>query len=151
MNNRDNRTLWKGACHCGAVQFTVRLTDGMNTARRCSCSYCSMRGAVAVSANLDDIEIISGQDILSLYQFNTGTAKHHFCSRCGIYTHHQRRSNPHQYGVNVACLDGVSPLDFAVVPVYDGQNHPKDSQAPTPATIGQLRFEPGKGQPKPRY
>ena len=116
-----------GACHCGTVKFRVKLTDGLQTARRCTCSYCSMRGAVAVSAELDGIEILSGADALSTYQFNTGAAKHYFCSKCGIYTHHQRRSNQNQYGVNVACLEGVSPFDFAEVPVYDGVNHPTDS------------------------
>lgn len=151
MADLDNRKTWNGACHCGAVRFQVRLTDEMNTARRCSCSYCAMRGAIAVSANLDDISILGGQDILSTYQFNSGTAKHYFCSRCGIYTHHQRRSNPHQYGINVACLEGVSPFDFAAVPVYDGQNHPKDSKAATPATIGMLRFEPAEGYEAPPY
>jgi hypothetical protein len=53
-----------------------------------------MRGAIAVSADLDGITILSGKDALATYQFNTRTAKHHFCSKCGIYTHHQRRSNP---------------------------------------------------------
>lgn len=150
MNIQGDRKLWNGACHCTAVRFTVRLTDGLNTARRCSCSYCAMRGAVAVSANLDDIEIISGQDILSTYQFNSGTAKHYFCSRCGIYTHHQRRSNPHQYGINAACLEGISPFDFPTIPVYDGQNHPTDSKATSPMTIGVLRFEPEQAAPKPK-
>ncbi|NBU89174.1 MAG: GFA family protein, partial [Betaproteobacteria bacterium] len=37
---------------------------------------------------------------LRLYQFNTKIAKHYFCSNCGIYTHHQRRSFPDQYGYN---------------------------------------------------
>ncbi|VTM55379.1 Gfa-like protein [Klebsiella pneumoniae] len=32
-------------CHCGAVAFTVELSDGFNTVRRCNCSYCRMRGA----------------------------------------------------------------------------------------------------------
>jgi hypothetical protein len=64
-----------------------------------------MRGAVAVSASLADITITAGADALTLYQFNTMQAKHYFCSKCGIYTHHQRRSNPQQYGVNVACLE----------------------------------------------
>jgi hypothetical protein len=116
----------EGSCHCGAVQFTVKLTDGFRSARRCTCSYCRMRGAIAVSADLDGIEITRGAELLTVYQFNTNTAKHYFCSRCGIYTHHQRRSNPNQYGVNVACLDGVSPFDFPEVPVYDGARHPRD-------------------------
>jgi hypothetical protein len=86
-----------------------------------------MRGAVAVSSSLDGFEVIQGEDALSLYRFNTKAASHWFCGRCGIYTHHQRRSNPQEYGVNAACLDGVSPFDFAEVPVMDGQAHPSDA------------------------
>lgn len=100
-----------------------------------------MRGAVAVSANLDDIRISTGEDLLTLYQFGTGAAKHYFCSRCGIYTHHQRRSNPNQYGVNVACLDGISPFDFPEVPVNDGVAHPTDNPAGGPRVDGVLRYE----------
>lgn len=98
-----------------------------------------MRGAIAVSANLDGIEIISGQDSLTLYQFNTNAAKHYFCSICGIYTHHQRRSNPSQYGVNVACLEGISPFDFEEVVVNDGVNHPTDNNSGT-LVAGVLRY-----------
>src|ERR1041385_6379675 len=115
-----------GACHCGTVRFRVRLANGLHTARRCTCSYCRMRGAIAVSTGLGGIKIISGEDALATYKFHTGTAKHFFCSKCGIYTHHQRRSNPHEYGVNVACLSGLSPFDFDEVVVLDGINHPKD-------------------------
>src|SRR5690554_6715209 len=97
---------YDAACHCKAVHFRVRLIDGFNTVRRCSCSYCRMRGAVAVSAELGDIEFVKGEDNLALYQFNTRTARHYFCKTCGIYTHHQRRSNPGQFGVNVACFEG---------------------------------------------
>lgn len=120
-------TELNGACHCGTVRFRARLTDDLNTARRCTCSYCSMRGAVAVSAEVGGVDILAGAEALTEYRFNTGAAKHWFCSRCGIYTHHQRRSNPNQYGVNVACLDGVSPFDFAEVPVNDGVAHPSDT------------------------
>jgi hypothetical protein len=135
----EDPNLRTGACHCGAVRFEVRLSDGLNTARRCTCSYCRMRGAVAVSAELGGIRFLSGEDMLSSYRFNTGSAQHFFCSTCGIYTHHQRRSNPNQYGVNAACLDGVSPFDFAEVPVMDGVNHPSDTGAARMA--GVLRFE----------
>ena len=133
----------QGSCHCGAVRFQVRLTDGLNTSRRCNCSYCRMRGAIAVSADLKDISITSGLDLLTLYQFNTMQAKHYFCSKCGIYTHHQRRSNPDQYGVNVACLEGISPFDFAEVPVNEGQTHPNDKGDGGRSTIaGYLRYFP---------
>lgn len=128
----------EGACHCGVVRFRVRLTDDLNTARRCTCSYCRMRGAVAVSAEVGGVDVVQGAEALTEYRFNTGVAKHWFCSRCGIYTHHQRRSNPNQYGVNVACLDGVSPFDFPEVPVNDGVAHPSDTGHSRVA--GVLRF-----------
>ncbi|OCJ13011.1 aldehyde-activating protein [Rhizobium sp. AC44/96] len=137
----DERQQHDAACHCGSVRFRVRLTDEFNTIRRCSCSYCRMRGAIAVSAQLSDIEFIQGEDKLTLYQFHTGTAKHYFCGTCGIYTHHQRRSKPSQFGVNVACIAGVSPFDFHEVQVMDGISHPSDSAA-GPRVAGVLRFEP---------
>lgn len=113
-------------CHCGAVELAVTLSDGLNSKRRCDCSFCRRRGAVAVSARLDGIRIVRGENALSLYQFNTGSAKHYFCRHCGIYTHHQRRSNPNEYGVNAGALEGVNPRDLDPVPWNDGVNHPSD-------------------------
>jgi hypothetical protein len=140
----------RAACHCKTVQFDVALTDGLNTARRCTCSYCRMRGAVAVSADLGGVTFRSGEDALSVYQFNTGAAKHFFCSKCGIYTHHQRRSNPNQYGVNAACIEGLSPFDFAEVVVLDGVNHPRDAGPGAPAAVfGHLRFIPAEPAGEP--
>jgi hypothetical protein len=132
-----------GACHCGQVRFRVTLAEGLETARRCNCSYCRMRGAVAVTARRGDITFLAGEAALSLYRFNTGVAEHHFCPACGIYTHHRRRSNPDEYGVNVACLAGLSPFDFPEVPVYDGVTHPKDRpQRPGYEIAGVLTYEP---------
>ena len=116
----------KGSCHCGAVVLEVALTDGLNTARRCDCSFCRRRGAIAVSAPLSGVTVLQGAESLTLYQFGTRTAKHWFCKTCGIYTHHQRRSNPNEYGVNVAILDGINPRNLGQVPWVDGVNHPSD-------------------------
>src|SRR5215472_6098016 len=91
-------------------------------------------------ADLGGVDILSGAEALSLYRFNTGTAKHFFCSKCGIYTHRQRRSNPNEYGVNVACLSGLSPFDFEDVVVYDGANHPEDAYSRKPRVAGHLKF-----------
>lgn len=138
----DTSVPLQAACHCGTVRFTVLLTDGWRTARRCNCSYCRMRGAVAVSADLAGITVTAGQDALTLYQFNTGQAKHYFCSRCGIYTFHQRRSNPQQYGVNAACIEGVSPFDFAQVAVSEGVSHPQDRPGGASLVAGWVRYTP---------
>jgi hypothetical protein len=131
-----------GACHCGAIKFAVTLTKGFASARRCTCSICRMRGAIAVTSTPADFQVTQGEDKIASYRFNTGTAEHHFCRSCGIYTHHKRRSNPNELGVNVACLDGISPFDFAEVVVFDGSRHPADNAEHKTYVAGVLRFEP---------
>jgi hypothetical protein len=128
-----------GRCHCGAVRFEARLSGGLEGALRCTCSLCRMRGAVVVFAQLGELRITQGAGLLTTYRFNTQAAKHHFCSVCGVYTHHQRRFDPNQYAINAACLEGVSPFDFDEVPVIDGVNHPLDNDG-TLHVIGTLRF-----------
>ncbi|WP_456294815.1 GFA family protein [Vibrio sp. AK197] len=120
------QTRHTASCHCGAVELQLYLPNGIVNARRCDCSICRRKGAIVASVNLDDIKIIRGEADLTLYQFNTHTAKHYFCRHCGIYTHHQRRSNPSEYGYNVACLEGVNPYALGEVVVNDGVNHPAD-------------------------
>lgn len=139
--SREPVTL-SGACHCGSVRFTVTLTEGFSSARRCTCSICRMRGAVAVTSTPDEFRITEGEEKLATYRFNTKSAEHHFCSDCGIYTHHKRRSNPDQLGINVACLEGVSPFDFREVVVFDGDRHPADNAEHKTYVAGVLRFEP---------
>ena len=143
LRSGDPITL-NGSCHCGAVRFTADLPQGLASARRCTCSICRMRGAVAVSSTHDGFRITQGEDRLATYRFNSKTAEHHFCSVCGIYTHHRRRSNPNELGVNVACLEGVSPLDFFEVIVFDGSRHPADDPEHKTYVAGVLRFEPAE-------
>jgi hypothetical protein len=134
-----------GSCHCGAVKFTAELPNGLASARRCTCSICRMRGAVAVTGGIDGFKITQGADKIATYRFNTRVAEHHFCIDCGIYTHHKRRSNPDELGVNVACLQGISPFDFREVVVNDGQRHPGDNAEHKTYVAGVLRFEPVSG------
>ena len=136
----DHSEQVTGQCHCGSVRFEARLIGGLENRLRCTCSICRMRGAVMVFTQLDDFRITAGEECLSAYAFNTNTAKHYFCSKCGIYTHHQRRLDPTQYAINVACLDGVSPYDFDEVPVLDGANHPLDNNGAV-RMAGTMRFD----------
>ncbi|WP_375258585.1 GFA family protein [Citreimonas sp.] len=126
MTDTDKTETRRATCHCGAVELNVRLTDGLNTARRCDCSFCRRRGAPAVSAPLDGIHVVRGADKLTLYSFGTHTAKHHFCSICGVYMYHRRRSDPNQYGVNLYTIEGVEPKETEPLPWLDGVNHPSD-------------------------
>lgn len=69
---------------------------------------------------LDKLKILKGADKLTLYQWNTRTAKHYFCGVCGIYTHHQMRSDPTRYGFNVACIEGVDMNQLGNVSLGNG-------------------------------
>ena len=119
----------RATCHCGAVELELSLSNGIENPRRCDCSVCRRKGAVVASVPLSGIRVVKGAEHLRSYQFNTRTARHYFCGNCGIYTHHQRRSNPEQYGFNVGCLEGINPFDLGDVPTRDGVHHPADRVA----------------------
>ena len=109
-----------GSCHCGSVVFEVDLVDGLENLRRCNCSLCRRKGAVMASVPIERLRIVQGEDKLTVYQWNTRQARHYFCSVCGIYTHHRRRSKPTEYGFNVACIEGVDPWSLGPVALGDG-------------------------------
>lgn len=104
-------------------------------------ALCHARGHRRLGAG-GGFQVEKGTELLTLYQFNTMVAEHWFCSVCGIYTHHRRRSRPTEFGINVACIDGLSPFDFAEVVVNDGQTHPNDRPPGTDGITGILRFDP---------
>ncbi|NAX22596.1 GFA family protein [Vibrio sp. V39_P1S14PM300] len=116
----------KLSCHCGAVELALTLPNGIEKPRRCDCSICLRKGAIVGSVKLANLQLVKGEESLTRYQFNTHTAQHFFCSVCGIYTHHQRRSDPSEYGYNIGCLEGVNPYQLGEVVVNDGVNHPAD-------------------------
>lgn len=101
-----------GSCHCGAIRFTVEAP--ITELTTCDCSLCVKKNAVMAKVHEDALTITAGEDLLSLYQWNTRRAKHYFCSRCGIYTFHRKRAAPDHYGINIFCLDG---FDSGQIPV----------------------------------
>ena len=123
--NAENSTekILPGGCHCGAVRFEGTFPNGIEKLNRCNCSICSKKGAVMTSVPVANLRISSGEDQLTLYQWNTNIAKHYFCSICGIYTHHQRRSEPDKYAINVACLDGPDVTIGREIGVLDGASN----------------------------
>ena len=109
-----------GRCHCGRVVFDVPASLDFSAASRCDCSFCRRRAAVMVSCPRDSLKIQRGDDVLTLYQWNTHTAQHYFCKICGIYTFHRRRIDPLVYGINVGCFDDIDILAFKEAPIEDG-------------------------------
>jgi len=116
-------------CHCGNVEAEVNIPDnGIEKIMRCNCSICKKKGYVIGVLGENDFKLTKGEDSLKLYQFYTNTAKHYFCTNCGIHTHNRPRINPKIYGINVACIDDIDVFQFKDVAVNDGRNHPLDKK-----------------------
>ena len=114
--------IFKGSCHCGAVKFEIHNQTELQDLMRCNCSLCQRKGIVMATAKLEDLVITEGEDKLTLYQWNTKIAKHFFCSVCGIYTHHQRRRRPDEFGVNAACIEGLDISKLTDIKMTDGRD-----------------------------
>jgi len=111
--------IYRGGCHCGAVRFEVEAPEHIE-ASDCNCSICSRTGFLHLIVPRSRFHLLQGEDALTEYTFNTGVARHLFCSRCGIKSFYVPRSNPDGYSVNVRCLD-LQPASLTVTP-FDGVN-----------------------------
>ena len=112
---------WRaGGCHCGAVRFEAALPDVVE-AQSCNCSMCQKLGFVHLIVPEDRFRITAGADRLTTYAFNTRTARHTFCSVCGVKPFYRPRSNPDGWSVNARCLDDPDRLDIRIE-AFDGRN-----------------------------
>ena len=101
---------YKLTCHCESVVLEVE-TD-LQTIKQCNCSICIRKNAKMAMVSKDSIQIIKGKENLTSYKFNTMIAEHFFCKNCGIYTHHNRRSDPNGVAINIGCIDAINPFDY---------------------------------------
>ena len=115
-------------CHCGAIEAEINTPENLNKILRCNCSLCKRKGAIMSMVKNEDFKITKGKDKLNIYQFHTKVAKHYFCSICGIYTHHNPRSNPKMTGFNLGCLDELDTFNLKDITLIDGHNHPLDNK-----------------------
>ncbi len=112
---------WRaGGCHCGAVRFEADLPSVVE-AQSCNCSMCEKTGFVHIITPESKFRITQGEGALTTYTFNTGVAKHLFCSKCGIKSFYRPRSNPDGWSVNARCLDNPDDLDIRIE-AFDGRN-----------------------------
>jgi hypothetical protein len=117
----DAPMRWRtGGCHCGAVRFEVLAPDEVE-AKECNCTICRKAGYLHLIVEKAHFRLVEGADKITTYSFNTGTAKHHFCSVCGVKSFYVPRSKPDGYSVNLRCLDD-GQVRVARVVSFDGRN-----------------------------
>ncbi|MFT3925945.1 MAG: GFA family protein [Myxococcales bacterium] len=110
---------FEGGCHCGNVRFRVTLRSWRMS--ECNCSICTKKGFLHLITAKEDFELLGDPNALTNYTFNTGTARHLFCSTCGVHSYYVPRSHPDGFSVNARCLSGVEASWFERVN-FDGKN-----------------------------
>ena len=108
----------RGGCHCARVRFEVQAPADIE-ALDCNCSICRMTGFLHLIVPASRFRLLSGEDALVDYTFNTGAAKHRFCRHCGIKAFYIPRSHPDGADVNVRCLDPGSVRSLVVAAFDD--------------------------------
>ena len=116
----DQHVTHTGGCHCGEVAFEVDAPAELRV-QECNCSICRMTGYLHLIVPAGRFRLVRGADALESYVFNTGTARHLFCRRCGIKSFYVPRSNPDGFSVNARCLDPATIGRLDIEP-FDGQN-----------------------------
>jgi hypothetical protein len=102
-----------GGCHCGRVRFEVRAPSRLRVSE-CNCSICSKSGYLHLIVPAERFRLLAGSDSLTSYSFNTHTARHLFCSICGIKSFYVPRSHPDGFSINVRCLDAGTVEEISV-------------------------------------
>ena len=117
----------KGSCHCGKVSFEVTAPTDITVAR-CNCSMCSLTGFIHFIIDKENFNLISGEDDITTYTFNSHIAQHKFCKHCGIKSFYIPRSHPDGISVSLNALnqDTVTSIEYKE---FDGANWEKNVAA----------------------
>lgn len=114
------KILHRGGCHCGAVRFEFKAPSRLRV-QRCNCSICAMTGFEHLIVPGADFKLLTAAAALTAYRFNTGVARHLFCTTCGIKSYYVPRSNPDGFSINLRCVDRAS-IEHVAYEDFDGQN-----------------------------
>jgi hypothetical protein len=111
-----------GGCHCGAVKFTVDA-ELPRQALSCNCSICRQKGLLLGFFPAARFTLVSGEDALSTYEFNTHKIQHRFCRVCGSqpFAFGHNPDGSEMRAVNLRCVSSVK-LESLELQHFDGAN-----------------------------
>jgi len=119
-NSSVETRVYRGGCHCGRVAFEVTSAPPTR-AEVCNCSICTKKGYLHWTVEPEAFRLLTPTDQLATYTFNTGTAQHHFCPRCGVASFYIPRSDPDKIDINLRCVEDIDPSSLEIE-FFDGQH-----------------------------
>lgn len=110
-----------GGCHCKQVRYEVDI-DLTKPVIECNCSHCQIKGLLLTFVPREAVTVLSGEDMLTEYRFNTEKIQHLFCKVCGVEPF-GRGSMPDgslTCAINVRTIDDIDLIALERMP-YDGR------------------------------
>ena len=124
MVEEEDKITLKGGCHCKAVRYEFKTVKNIDI-YQCNCSICNMKRNHHFVIPKSEFKLLSGEEDLSVYRFGTEVAQHKFCTKCGVQSFYNPRSNPDGVGVTIYCVDDWDSPGFAGTitwKTFDGKN-----------------------------
>jgi hypothetical protein len=111
---------YKGSCHCGKIVFEAEGV--VKGAMACNCSICSRKGSLLWFVPREQLTVLTPEEDIGTYTFNTQVIKHRFCQTCGIHPYGEGTDPKGNKiaAINLRCIEGI---DLESVPVqnFDGR------------------------------
>lgn len=110
----------KGGCHCGAVAYEVEI--GLDQVIACNCTHCYAKGFQLAFTTPDRFRLLSGEERLKSYRFNSHVIDHRFCDTCGVeaFAYGKNPDGTDAVAINIRTLTDVAPNTVETFP-YDGR------------------------------
>jgi hypothetical protein len=110
---------YTGRCHCGNVRYEVEAD--LSIVIECNCSHCQIKGLLLVFTPAEKFKLLSGEDSLIDYRFNTHVINHRFCSDCGVESFADgEKDGAKMVAINARCLDEVDITKLNRIP-FEGR------------------------------
>jgi hypothetical protein len=111
-----------GGCHCKKISYEVEIDMSLPVIE-CNCSHCQIKGLLFMFIPTTLMKVLSSENDLTLYRFNTHKIDHLFCTTCGVeaFGRGVKPDGTPTYAINMRSIDDIDLGALNITP-YDGRS-----------------------------